>query len=95
MKYRIILTKTAHKDLAGIPVNISDSIDRKIHSLEDGLPGSVKKLQAIDFGYRMRLADYRILFDLEGDIITIQRVLHRRHAYTSPGRGQKRQKGQH
>ena len=95
MKYRIILTKTAHGDLAGIPANISDSIDRKIHSLQNGLPGSVKKLQAINFGYRMRLADYRILFDLEGDIITIQRVLHRRHAYASPGKGQKRQKGHH
>jgi hypothetical protein len=35
------------------------------------------------------------LFDLEGDTITIQRILHRRHAYASPGKGQKRQKGQH
>jgi mRNA interferase RelE/StbE len=89
------LTETAHRDLARIPANVADSIDRKIHSLESGLPGSVRKLQAINFGYRLRLADYRILFDLEGETITIQRVLHRRHAYASPGKGQKRQKGQH
>lgn len=95
MTYSIIITEAAHRDLTQIPRNISDAIDRKIHSLGNGVPSSVKKLREIDFGYRLRLADYRILFDLEGDTITIQRILHRRHAYASPGKGQKRKKGQH
>lgn len=66
MKYEIVITETAHKDLRRLPTNIADGIDRKIRALAIGLPGSVRKLHGIDFGYRLRLADHRILFDLEG-----------------------------
>ena len=95
MKYRIIINETANDDLADLPLKIADAIDRKIKRLENGLPGSLKPLRAMEYGYRMPFAAYRILFDLQGDAITIQRVLHRRHAYASPGKGQKKQKGQH
>jgi mRNA-degrading endonuclease RelE of RelBE toxin-antitoxin system len=95
MKYRIIVTETANDDLADLPVNLAESIDRKINALAGELPGSVKRLRGIEYGYRLPFAAYRILFDLEGDTITIQRILHRRHAYASIGKGQKRKKGQH
>jgi mRNA interferase RelE/StbE len=83
MKYRVTIQPSALRDLKEIPRNFADSILRKIERLEDGLPGSVKPLANLEYGYRLRLGDYRILFDVEGDLLTIERVLHRKHAYTS------------
>ena len=94
MKYRVIIMPVAEEDLRGIPRNLADSILRKIDALKYGLPGSVKRLADLDYGYRLRLADYRILFDLEGGQVTIRRVLHRRHAYASK-KGEQKRKGQH
>lgn len=93
MKFNIRIDPTALKDLQALPRNLVDSIRAKIESMQHGLPGSVKRLHQFDIAYRLRLGDYRILFDLEGAEIIVRRILHRRHAYnTSHG---KRRKGQH
>jgi hypothetical protein len=34
--------------------------------MQDGLPGSVKRLRQFGYGYRLRVGDYRVLFDLAG-----------------------------
>jgi mRNA interferase RelE/StbE len=94
MKYRVVVSKVAVDDLEELPTNLFDRITRRIHAFQDGLPGSVKKLREFGFGYRLRVGDYRVLFDLKGHEITVQAVRHRRHAYSSePGR--KKRKGQH
>ncbi|MFY9619209.1 MAG: type II toxin-antitoxin system RelE/ParE family toxin [Pyrinomonadaceae bacterium] len=38
-------------------------------------------MREADFGYRLRMGDYRILFDLEGDTIVIQKIAHRKEVY--------------
>lgn len=42
--------------------------------------GDIKKLQGID-GYRLRVGDYRILFDLHGTIIDIIKIDNRGQVY--------------
>ena len=32
-------------------------------------------------GYRLRMGDYRILFDIEGDVIVIQKIGNRKDVY--------------
>jgi mRNA interferase RelE/StbE len=49
--------------------------------LESGLMGNIKKLRQADFGYRLRMGDYRILFDVEDDTIVIQKIGHRKDIY--------------
>jgi mRNA interferase RelE/StbE len=94
MKYRVTIMPAAREDLDELPNNLFDSITRKIAAIEHGLPGSVKPLTNLAYGYRVRIGHYRILFDLKGSEIIVQRVQHRRHAYASqPGR--KKHKGQH
>ena len=94
MKYRVVISKVAADDLEELPTNLFDTITRRIHAMQDGLPGSVKRLREFGYGYRLRVGDYRVLFDLEGEEIIVQAVRHRRHAYSSePGR--KKRKGQH
>ncbi|MGB8353562.1 MAG: type II toxin-antitoxin system RelE/ParE family toxin [Chthoniobacteraceae bacterium] len=94
MKYTIEFRETAREDMKEIPRNFVDSITRKIFAMENGMPGSVKALRDMDYGFRLRLGHYRILFDVQDAKITIHRVLHRRHAYASKT-GEKKRKSQH
>ena len=94
VKYSVFIQDTAKEDLQVIPRNFADAITRKIAAMENGIPASVKPLHDLDFGFRLRLGHYRILFDVQGAQITIQRVLHRRHAYATKA-GEKKRKSQH
>lgn len=94
LKFEVTVGDTAAKDLAELPANRFDTITRRIGALKNGIPGSVKRLSNFGYDCRLRVGDYRILFDVRGAQITIRRVLHRRHAYASSP-GQKKRKGQH
>lgn len=78
---QIEYTEEALRDLREIPSRFAGQIIRKIARLEAGLQGDIKRLQKFDVGYRLRSGDYRILFDVEGDMIVIQKIKHRKKAY--------------
>jgi len=54
---------------------------RKILRLEQGLHGDIKRLQNADVGFRLRMGNYRILFDVVDDTIVIQKAGHRKNVY--------------
>jgi mRNA interferase RelE/StbE len=60
---------------------ITRRILRKIEGMRDNLAGDVKRL--VDFipPYRLRVGDWRVLFDIDGTRILVHRVLHRSQAY--------------
>ncbi len=62
-------------------LTVASQIVRKISRLEQGLHGNIKRLRQADFGYRLRMGDYRILFDIEDDTIVIQKIGHRKDIY--------------
>ena len=64
-----------------MPKKETDQILRKIARLENGLRGNIKRLQNADVGYRLRMGDYRILFDVEQDLIVIQKIGNRKDVY--------------
>ncbi len=78
---QIEYTEEALRGLRKIPARFAGQIIRKIARLEAGLQGDIKRLQEFDIGYRLRSGDYRILFDVEGDMIVIQKIKHRKKAY--------------
>jgi mRNA interferase RelE/StbE len=49
--------------------------------MRENLAGDVKRL--VDFvpPYRLRVGDWRVLFDIDGTLILVHRVLHRSQAY--------------
>jgi mRNA interferase RelE/StbE len=49
--------------------------------MEDNLKGDVKRLTNHTPEYRLRVGDYRVLFEIEGETIVVYRVRHRREAY--------------
>jgi len=42
---------------------------------------ALKDLTNFEPPYRLRVGDYRILFDIEDDVITVYRVKHRSKSY--------------
>ena len=53
----------------------------KIEAMQNDLTGDVKRLTNFTPEYRLRVGDYRVLFEIEGQTVVIYRVLHRKDAY--------------
>ncbi|NTU43356.1 MAG: type II toxin-antitoxin system RelE/ParE family toxin, partial [Nitrospirales bacterium] len=49
--------------------------------LEKGLVGDIKKLTNHFPGYRLRVGDWRVLFEIDGDKVVVYRIRHRKEAY--------------
>lgn len=82
--YKIIWKKSALKELYKIR---KDSIPRIVEAVEslisDPIPSGVKKLSGSERTYRLRVGNYRVIYELEEDklIIQIIRVRHRKDVY--------------
>ncbi|MBN2649427.1 MAG: type II toxin-antitoxin system RelE/ParE family toxin [Prolixibacteraceae bacterium] len=78
----IRIRNSAIKDLKRISPDLRNKIHTKIISLKD-FPDvtNVKKLTNFEPAYRLRIGDYRILFDVLDDCIEIGRILHRKESY--------------
>lgn len=81
MKYQIQFQPKAIKELDKLPTQEKIKIVTKIEALKDGLQGDVKKLTNFTPEYRLRVGNYRVLFGIEGKILTIYQIKHRRDAY--------------
>ena len=53
----------------------------RIEGLQNNLTGDVKKLTNFTPEYRLRVGDYRALFEIERPNVVVYRVLHRREVY--------------
>jgi mRNA interferase RelE/StbE len=80
-RYRIEYAASAVDDLRALPKREAEQILRKIQRLEAGLHGNIKRLQNADVAFRLRMGDYRVLFDVVGDKIVMQSVGHRKDVY--------------
>ena len=80
-RFHVEYSPLAVDNLRELPKTAASQIVRKISRLEGGLTGNIKRLRQADFGYRLRMGDYRILFDLEDDTIVIQKIGHRKDVY--------------
>jgi len=80
-RFTVRFTELALTNLRALPKREAAQIVRKIARLEGGLRGNIKRLQGADFGYRLRMGDYRALFDVQADVILIQKIGHRKEVY--------------
>lgn len=64
-----------------IPTRNQSRILAQITKMSDDLNGDVKRLTNFTPEYRLRVGDYRVLFEVEGKSIVVYRVVHRREAY--------------
>lgn len=88
MNYRIVITKRAHKDILGLPIEDARRITKKLRffvSAPDPLRHAKPLTNTEVAEYRFRIGDYRVLFDVDkhGNIIllTVLTVQHRKDIY--------------
>lgn len=84
MSYSVEITDIALKQYRKINKPYSTLIKDKIDLLaEKGLQlNNIKQLTGEFKGlYRLRVGDYRIIFSLEDNLITVIAILHRKDAY--------------
>ena len=81
MNYSVKFKPKAIKDLKSVPLDDRQRIVAKIETMQDSLVGDVKKLTNFTPEYRLRVGDYRVLFEIERDCIVVYQVKHRRDVY--------------
>ncbi|MGA1844280.1 MAG: type II toxin-antitoxin system RelE family toxin [bacterium] len=81
MKYYVELKPKAIKDLKGLPKTEGKRIIEKLNLLEDDLQGNVKRLTNYTPEYRLRVGDWRVLFEVDDNKIIVYRIRHRKEAY--------------
>jgi mRNA interferase RelE/StbE len=81
VKYNIRFKPRAVKDIRMFPSSIQLRIIKRIEEMGDNLKGNVKHLTDTTPEFRLRVGDYRVLFEVEGETVVIYRILHRREAY--------------
>ena len=79
--YEIKFKKKAVKELQKLPKKDAERIVEKISALSDNLTGDVKKLTDFTPEYRLRVGVYRVLFEIEKNVIIIYHVKQRGEAY--------------
>jgi len=78
MGYEIIYSKQANKYLDSQPLAISQRIEAAIENLP---AGNVKKMQGRR-GYRLKIGDFRVVFDYENETtITVLYIASRGDVY--------------
>ncbi len=81
--YRLEVSHTAHRQISRLPAQTQERVNRAITVLGDNPrpPGS-KKLTARE-GYRVRVGDYRILYQVDDrtKLVIIYRVMSRGDVY--------------
>ena len=84
MIYEIIITKSIQKQLDNLPNNIQERVYDKISQLaEEPRPDGVVKLKGYDNEYRIRIGDYRLVYEIQDEqlIVLLLQCKHRRDVY--------------
>jgi mRNA interferase RelE/StbE len=88
LAYRIELSPRAQRDFKALDGSLRGRIKRRIDSLaENPYPSGITKIEGEDDLYRLRVGDYRILYQVKGKIllVLIVGIGHRRDIYRRLG----------
>lgn len=84
MAYRIELAPRAKRDLKKLPIDVRRRIAPHIDALaHNPRPPGVVKLSGEEGTYRIRVGEYRVVYEIRDDVllVTIVKVKPRREAY--------------
>jgi len=82
LSYRLIYTRKAVRDInrhdAGVKKRIGTTL---LRFKENPLQYAERRTDPELGGYRFRIGDYRVIFDIEGNGIVVLRAAHRKEIY--------------
>ena len=81
MEYEIEFKTKAIKDLDSLQPDDARRVVERVKRMRNNLAGDVKHLTNFSPEYRLRVGDFRVLFELAGNRVTVYRIVNRRDAY--------------
>ena len=81
MEYEIQYKPQALRDLGSLDAAVRRRVAGKLDALRHDLSGNVKRLVNYTPGWRLRVGDWRVLFEVSGSVVTVWRIVHRSEAY--------------
>ncbi len=83
MKLDVSLSRRATRDLRRLDRSTRARIFDSVERYAESQTGNVRNLRASEYDYRLRVGDWRVLFNKNETSRTMEvgRVLHRREAY--------------
>jgi mRNA interferase RelE/StbE len=82
--YKLFVDRSAERDLGKIDISQRRKVIEAIDELaKTPTPSGVRKLAGSDDTYRIRVGDYRLLYQIKDRelVVLVVRVAHRRDAY--------------
>lgn len=83
-RYRIVFKPSAQRAFFALPKDVQKRIDKRLLSLQDNpRPAGIKALTGEPGVYRLRIGDYRVLYEIHDDqvLVLVLRIGHRREIY--------------
>ena len=84
--YEITFARSARKEFQALPSSVAERVLKKVESLSsEPRPAGCRKLRGPTNLWRLRVGEYRVVYDIDDDnrIIDIVIVRHRSDAYRS------------
>lgn len=84
MTYQIELSRKVNKQLKALPIAVRSRIQTKLKTLGiEPRPPGVVKLKNSESQYRIRVGNYRVIYEIEDEIllILVLKVAHRQDEY--------------
>jgi mRNA interferase RelE/StbE len=84
MSYHVVIANSAKRDLRRLSPDLQRRIAVRLDDLKStSRPTNVSKLHDRENQWRIRVGDYRIIYEIDEDqrLIVILRIKHRREAY--------------
>lgn len=82
--YLLVPSKVFLKDLKKLPPDVKPKVEKVLRSLKEDPHSShnVKKLTSVKTGaFRLRIGDWRLRYDIEGEEIRLHVIRHRKDVY--------------
>lgn len=82
--YRVFLERAAERDLKQLSTRLHNRLIAAIQALgKNPRPAGCRKLTAGDNDWRIRVGDYRVIYEIADavQIVRVNRVRHRREVY--------------
>jgi mRNA interferase RelE/StbE len=81
MRYEIEFRPRALRDIKRLSPEVARRIENKLDLLRQDMNGDVKRLVHYTPGWRLRVGDWRVLFEPRGAMLVVHRIVHRSEAY--------------
>ena len=82
--YRVALARSAEKELQRLPIALVTRIVPRLEQLAtEPRPPGCKKLRGGDKEWRIRIGDYRVVYEIDDDAraVDVTRIAHRSEVY--------------